>query len=185
VPRLEVRWSEHEARKPYARPFGVSFVDDEGSVLGGVAVSGADLLYYRQFQTAVLALAGEMFWHAGVDAARDPQRAWLDVVAGLLPPAGDLKISPESTFDAGAGRVFGFTVLRDDAPVATVDAPTILEYQEFQAVIAHQTGRLFRDPDVESVTEPLARRAAWDRVLRRLVRRPERGEAMAEVWPWR
>ena len=25
---IQVRWSEHEARKPYARPFGVSFLDD-------------------------------------------------------------------------------------------------------------------------------------------------------------
>ena len=66
MPAISVRWSEQEARKPYARPFMVSFTDDAGEPSGAVAVSGADLLYYRQFQTAVLALAGELF----VDAER-------------------------------------------------------------------------------------------------------------------
>jgi len=185
MPRLGIRWSEHEAVKPYARPFGVSFIDDDETVLGGVAVSGADLLYYRQFKVAVLALAGELFGDVGVDPAPDPQRAWLDRIAELLPNAGDLEIAPESTFDPNAGRVFRFSVLRDGHPVATVDAPTLLEYQDFQAVIAHQTGRLFREPGVEEVEEPRPRQVAWEQTLRRLMRRPERSDAIAEVWPWR
>jgi len=47
MPAITVRWSEQEARKPYARPFMVSFAGDDGEVIGSVAVSGADLLYHR------------------------------------------------------------------------------------------------------------------------------------------
>jgi hypothetical protein len=50
MPAISVRWSEQEARKPYARPFMVSFTDDAGGSLGAVAVSGSDLLYHRQFR---------------------------------------------------------------------------------------------------------------------------------------
>ena len=51
---------------------------------GSVALNGADLLYYTQFQTAVLSLAGELFVDAAVEASPDPQHAWLDRI-GLLP----------------------------------------------------------------------------------------------------
>jgi hypothetical protein len=185
VPRLQVRWSEHEARKPYARPFGVTFVDDSGTSLGGVAVSGADLLYYQQFKGAVLALTGEIFGDAVVDAAADQQRAWLDVITLLTPAAGELTVAPASNFDSEHGRIFRFTVARDGAQIGSVDAATLLEYQEFQAAVAHQSGLLYRAPDVEAVEGATERHLAWERALRHLVSRPESSEAMAESWPWR
>ena len=103
---IRVRWSELEARKPYARPFMVTFVGDEGSDVGSVALNGADLTYYTHFQTAVLALAGELFVDPAVEEAADPQRAWLDRIAGLLPPLGEISIAPgrrsTSTRDASS-----------------------------------------------------------------------------------
>ena len=94
MPALSIRWSEQEARKPYARPFMVSFTDDAGEPAGAVAVSGADLLYYHQFQIAVLALAGELFADAGVDSQTDPQAAWLERLSGLLPAVESLELHP-------------------------------------------------------------------------------------------
>lgn len=185
MPQLRVRWSEHEARKPYARPFGVSFDDDDGTPLGGVAVSGADLLYYRQFKAAVLALTGELFADPDADSAADQQRAWLDRVAALIPTTGTLQVTPESTFDSERGRTFGFAVLRDGSRVAVVDAATLLEYQEFQAALAHQSGSLFRQLEVEATGEPETRQLTWERALRRMVARPGPLEAMADAWPWR
>ena len=67
---------------------------------------------------------------------------------------------------------------------ASVDAATLLEYQDLQAVLAHQTGCLFRDPDVEAVEDAGARRRAWVAVLRLRVSRPDAGEAMSETWQW-
>ena len=185
MPRLQIRWSEHEASKPYARPFGVSFLDDDGGAVGGVAVSGADLLYYRQFKAAVLALGGELFGETGVDAADDQQRAWLDVVGSIIPTVLDLHVVPASTFDPDRGRIFRFDVTRDGARVAAVDAATLLDYQEFQAAVAHQSGLLFRAQDVEAERDPRGREAAWERTLRTVVARPHPNDAMAEHWPWR
>ena len=185
MPRLEVRWSEHEARKPYARPFGVSFVGDDGSSLGSVAVSGADLLYYRQFQAAVLALSGELFEDHPLRDSGDPQRAWLDRIAGVLPASPWFEAAMSSTFDHERGRVFHCEISLDADGAATVDAHTLLDYQEFQAALAHQTGRLYRDMSVEDVDDPHRRHAAWLRRLRDCVRRPQPGEAMAPEWPWR
>jgi hypothetical protein len=185
VARLRIRWSEHEARKPYARPFGVSFDDEAGAPLGGVALSGADLLYYRQFKAAVLALTGELFADSAVDSAADQQRAWLDTLAGLLPAAGAPRIRPASSFDGERGRIFSFMVALDGTDVASVEAATLMEYQEFQAALAHQAGVLFRTPEVEAVEEPAQRGLAWERELRDLVSRPDAAEAMAETWPWR
>jgi hypothetical protein len=183
MPDLSVRWSETEARKPYARPFMVTFLDDDGGALGSIAVSGADLLYYRQFQAAVLGLAGELFSDAAVDVAADPQRVWLDRVARLLPDAGLAGVTPCSSFDEHEGRRFMFSVVCG-AGSARVDAPSLLEYQEFQAVIAHQTGCLFRDPDVEAVEDPQARQAAWIAGLRGRTARPDPAEALTATWPW-
>ena len=182
---LQIRWSEHEARKPYARPFMVSFVADDGTVLGSVAVSGADLLYLRQFQAAVLALTGELFLDDSLSTAPDPQRAWLDRIATLLPPLGEFTVLPESAFDEHRGRAFHFSVRVEGRERCTVDAATLLEYQDFQATLAHQAGALHRDDSVESVDDVNARAAAWIHVLRRRVQRPEPGEAMSEAWPWR
>jgi hypothetical protein len=185
MPEITVRWSETEARKPYARPFMVTFLNDRGGALGSIAVSGADLLYYRQFQAAVLGLAGELFSDTEVDAAADPQRAWLDRVARLLPDAGTVEVTPVSSFDEQQGRRFKFVVVCSGAGGARIDAPSLLEYQEFQAVVAHQTGRLFRDPAVEAVDDPRVRQAAWIAGLRVRTARPDPAEAMTAAWPWR
>jgi len=185
VATLRLRWSEHEARKPYARPFMVSFVDDSGSDLGSVALNGSDLLYWSQFGAAVAALSGELFVFDSVDSAADPQRAWLERLAPLLPAADAISVTPRSTFDHERGRVFGFAVAGDGAAEAVVDAPTLLEYQEFQAALVHQTGRLLRVPSVEAIDDGAPRRRAWLQWLRRVVVRPASDEAMTATWPWR
>jgi hypothetical protein len=182
---LRLRWSEHEARKPYARPFMVSFVDDAGTALGSVALNGSDLLYCRQFVSAVAGLCGELFLLESVDAAPDPQRAWLEMLAPLLPATDVTGVTPRSTFDHQTGRVFGFEVVCADGSSALVDASTLLEYQDFQAALAHQTGRLLRIATVEEIDDPAHRRQAWLLWLRDVVARPTPDEAMAAVWPWR
>ncbi|MFN2569737.1 MAG: hypothetical protein ABR564_09085 [Candidatus Dormibacteria bacterium] len=184
-PRITVRWSEHEARKSYARPFGVTFQDQTGVGLGSIAVSGADLLYYRQFQAASLTLAGELFRDPRVEASGDPQRAWLDVLAGILPAAVDLEVLPRSEFDQAAGRLFRFTLSRAGEPLGTVDAALVLSYQDFQAAVAHGAGALYRNASVEAVADPVARQAAWSSQLTGLLQRPSPADAMAESWPWR
>jgi hypothetical protein len=185
VATLRLRWSEHEARKPYARPFMVSFVDDAGTALGSVALNGSDLLYCRQFGAAVAALSGELFLFDGVDSAADPQHVWLETLTSLMPSAAVTQVTPRSTFDIQSGRVFGFEVACAGGTAAVVDAPTLLEYQEFQAALAHQTGRLLRVAAVEEVDEAAPRRRAWLLWLRDVVARPAPEEAMAAQWPWR
>jgi len=185
VPGLHIRWSEHEARKPYARPFGVTFLDDNGASVGSVAVNGADLLYYRQFQAAVLHLAGELFVDEAVDGAVDPQRAWLDVIGATLPAVARIDVTPVSSFEEHSGRVFEFGVAVAADRTVRVNAATLLEYQELQAVVAHQAGRLYRSPNVEAVDDPLQRHLAWMAELRAFVRRPDSADAMSEAWPWR
>ena len=182
---LQIRWSAPEARKPYARPFGVSFFDDADQPLGGIAVSGADLLYYRQFKAAVLSLSGELFALEQVEQHQDQQRAWLDELESLLPAVGSLEVSARSDFDHERGRVFGFDIACDGERLATVDSATLLEYQELQAALAHQSGRLYRNREVESVNEPSRRALLWERSLRTVLARPDRSEAIAESWPWR
>jgi hypothetical protein len=184
MPSIRVRWSESEARKPYARPFMVTFSGDDGTDVGSVALNGADLLYYTQFQTAVLSLAGELFVDADVEASPDPQHAWLDRIAGLLPQIGAITITPRSTFDDNQGRVFRLVVNTDRGGAAIVDASGLLEYQEVQAVLAHQTGGLYRDLGIEGVEDAADRRRVWIGALRRLVSRPDPGEAMNEAWHW-
>jgi hypothetical protein len=182
---LRLRWSEHEARKPYARPFMVSFVDDDGEVLGSIALNGPDLLYWRQFGGAVAALSGELFVYDAVDSAADPQRAWLEILTPLLPLADAMHISPRSTFDHERGRIFGFVVGGAGVAEAIVDGPTLLEYQDFQAALAHQTGRLLRVASVEELEDAGRRRRAWIRWLGEVVDRPGPDEAMTVTWPWR
>jgi len=185
MPRIQIRWSEHEARKPYARPFGVSFLADDGSSVGSVAVNGSDLLYYRQFQAVVLQLAGELFVDERVDSATDPQRAWLDAVGEVLPKVSRIGVTPESSFSESDGRAFELSVALDGGLTVRVNAATLLEYQEFQAAVAHQSGRLYRNRTVEAVDDPLQRHLAWMTTLRECVQRPDSSEAMAEAWPWR
>jgi hypothetical protein len=185
VATLRLRWSEHEARKPYARPFMVSFVDDGGADLGSVALNGSDLLYWRQFGAAVAALSGELFVLDAIDAAPDPQRAWLETLTPLLPRATTMRITPRSTFDHERGRIFGFVVSGVGGADAVVDGPTLLEYQDFQAALVHQTGNLLRVPTVEELDDAGPRRRAWITWLVDVVDRPGPDEAMTAVWPWR
>ena len=183
MPELSIRWSEHEARKPYARPFGVTFIDEAGDMAGSVAASGSELLYLRHFQMAVLTLAGELFEPAR--DGEDPQRAWLDHLSALLPALAEWRALPVSAFDAQAGRVFSFSVQFEGCGPCLLDAAALADYQEFQAAVAHQTGRLFRDHSVEDIADANARHAAWWRVLRARVDRPAEDERVAESWPWR
>lgn len=182
---LRLRWSEHEARKPYARPFMVSFVADDGDDLGSIALNGSDLLYWRQFGAAVAALSGELFLLDNIDSAADPQRAWLQTLTPLLPRADAIRVTPRSTFDHERGRIFGFVVAGAGGAEAVVDGPTLLEYQDFQAALAHQTGSLLRVSGVEELDDAAPRRRAWMSWLREVVERPGADEAMTAAWPWR
>ena len=185
MPSLRIRWSESEARKPYARPFMVSFIGDGGASLGAVALSGADLLYYRQFQAAVLALSGELFVDPKVDADADPQRAWLDELSGLLPSIATLSLRPTSTFDHERGRIFRVEATIPGHPeTVPLEASAVLEYQDLQAALAHQSGRLYRNGDVEAVADPSDRHRVWLAALGRLLERPGEDEAMTVDWPW-
>ncbi|MGA7989745.1 MAG: hypothetical protein WCB51_15250 [Candidatus Dormiibacterota bacterium] len=161
----------------------VTFVSDDGTDIGSVALNGADLLYYTHFQTAVLSLAGELFVDTAVEASADPQRAWLDRVAGMIPALGEITITSKSSFDDHQGRVFRL-VVTSEGRTASADAAALLEYQDFQAVLAHQTGCLFRDTAVEDVADVDARRRAWLGAIRMRFRRPDAGEAMSETWQW-
>jgi hypothetical protein len=163
----------------------VSFVGDDGVDLGSVAVNGSDLLYWRQFGAAVAALSGELFVLDAVDSAPDPQRAWLETLAPLLPAATAIHITPRSTFDHERGRIFGFVVSGAGDAEAVVDGPTLLEYQDFQAALVHQTGSLLRLHSVEELHDAGPRRRAWISWLRDVVERPSADEAMAPEWPWR
>lgn len=189
MPGFSIRWSALEARKPYASPFGVMFVDDAGNGLGGIAVNGQDLLYYSQFQQAVLRLAGELFSVDEVDAAPDPQRAWLDRLGSQLPGLSAVVVRPESYFDENAHeRRFRFLVsgeaTADLGAETFVAAATLSDYQELQAALAHLTGHLYRDPVIEAVADPGLRRLEWTAALRRLVQRPGADDRLAEDWPW-
>lgn len=186
---FSVRWSALEARKPYASPFGVMFVDDAGNGLGGIAVNGQDLLFYSQFQQAVLRLAGELFSVDEVDAAPDPQRAWLDRLGSKLPALSAVVVRPESYLDESAHeRRFRFLIdggaARDLGAEIFVAAATLSDYQVLQAALAHLTGHLYRDPLIEAVADPELRRLEWTAALRRMVQRPGADDRLAEEWPW-
>jgi hypothetical protein len=182
--RLAVRWSEAEAGKPYARPFMVTFVDGGGDAAASIAVSGSDLLYYRQFQAAVLALAGELFHDDSVESSGDPQRAWLDRLGATIVTIDDVGVVPESKFDEHHGRAFTFRVESAGKRPAHVDARTLTDYQELQAALAHQSGCLFRDRLVETIDDAQQRSAAWVASLRLRLARPAPDEAVAAVRPW-
>jgi hypothetical protein len=186
MPTISVRWSAQEARKPYARPFMVSFTDDAGEPAGAVAVSGADLLYYHQFQIAVLALAGELFADVDVDSQTDPQAAWLERLSDLLPALESLELHPVSTFDHERGRVFHIEArVPGSSEPARLEAPTVFQYQELQALLAHQTGCLYRDRAIESIADAGERQRVWMNVLGSSLDRPDEDEAMTGAWPWR
>ena len=186
MPRISVRWSQQEARKPYARPFMVTFWDDAGATVGAVAVSGADLLYHRQFQVAVLALAGELLVDPDVVSEADPQAAWLERLATLLPAIASLELHPVSSFDHERGRTFHVeATIPGGGEPARLEAATVLEYQELQATLAHQTGGLYRNPAIEAIDDPAARQRAWLDALNSLLDRPGADDAISPTWPWR
>lgn len=158
---LSVRWNPHEAAKPYARPFGVDLDPGQGGPEGMVAVNGAELLYLRHFQIAVLRLTGGLYRDAQVEAAADPQRAWLDQLARLLPALELTALTAHSTFDEHAGRLHHFSAPVPGCPWLALEAAQLAEYQDCQAVLAHQTGRLYRNPEVEALAEQGPRQSAW------------------------
>jgi hypothetical protein len=170
--RYEIRWSQLEARKPYARPFGVFFADDKGLSPVGLAVDGADLLFYEQFRVAVLAMLGEIFSEPRAEASEDVQRAWLDVISELLPDAALESITPIDAQDELRGMHYRFVVrlVGVDDP-ARLEAEQVLDYQLFQAIVAHQTGRVLRDPGVEGVADSAARRRLWAQRVHGLLQR--------------
>ncbi|MFN2452568.1 MAG: hypothetical protein ABR541_09475 [Candidatus Dormibacteria bacterium] len=158
---VSIRWNSLEASKPYARPFGVGLDGSSADPEGMVAVNGAELMYLRHFQIAVLRLTGRLFHDAGVEGSADPQRAWLDRLAALLPPLPLREVAAASRFDDQTGRLHHFRPGVPDCPWAEVEAAQLVEYQDFQAALAHQTGRLYRDPAIEAIDEPARRQAAW------------------------
>lgn len=185
MPGLRVRWTESEARRPYGRPFAVTFHDDAGETVGRISLGGADLLYYRQFQAAVLTQGGELFRDRAIDGGDDPQRAWLDRLAELMPPARSLTLRPATRFHEDRGRIFHLEAHEAGELIGLIEAPLVLDYQEFQAALAHQTGRLFRSLDVETVEMPSRRQARWLDVIAAMAERPGEEDAMGAHWPWR
>ena len=185
MPEISIRWSEHEATKPYARPFAVRFHGDGGALLGAVATSGADLLYYRQFQLAVLSLCGELYRESAVETHADPQRAWLDRLGTLLPAVPEtLRLQPVSTFDHDQGRAFHVETVGLDAAVH-LPPGAVIDYQEFQATLAHRSGHLFRDAGLEGEDDTAKRQALWLDRVETMLERPRDPDLMAEIWPWR
>jgi hypothetical protein len=184
VAQLKVRWSEHEARKDYARPFGVGFLDDNGDQITAIAVNGRELLYYRDFQAAVLTLLGELFLHPDVEAGDQPQVAWLEIVASLLPAFEEPSLAATSTFDNYEGRTVQVDVRSRGETLTTVAAAAVFDFQEFQAVVAHQSGHLLRLPDIESVTDDLTRSRAWTRWVADHMEALDEELAVVSDWPW-
>lgn len=160
--RLEIRWSELEAKKPYARPFAVLVQGDQAAQPVMVAMNGTDLLFYRQFQKAVLTLAGALFSDADIDAAEDPQRAWLNALEAAMPQLATFRIRPISEFDPAQGRQFNFELRGEPGNIiAMLSADALLEYQNFQAELAHQSGLLYRAPEIEDIGDPAERQRKW------------------------
>lgn len=172
---LELRWSALESRKAHARPFGVVFVEP-GRPPRGLTLTGAELLFYGAFRTAVLEMLGELVDDPDAEAAPDPQRAWLDRLARLLPEATLDAVTPLDHQDELYGMQYRFalTIAGGEGGPPVVDAGTLLDYQLLQAVVAHQTGALLRVADVESIDDPALRRAAWIDAIRPLLRPVDR-----------
>ena len=181
---IAVRWSMHEARKPYARPLGVSFVNG-GDVVASLAVSGAELVYYTQFQATVLTRVGELFRQPAVEEAAQPQRSWLDHLATVLPAAPTFRVAAQSIFSEEHGRHFRFALLGTGWGWTDIDAATLVDYQEFQAAVAHQTGLLYRDETVEAIDDDARRRQEWLTAVAQVLDRPHIDDRAAEEWPWR
>lgn len=182
---FSLRWSALEAPKPYASPFGVLFLDDTGAGIGGIAVNGPDLVYYRQFQGAVLRLAGEVFSVARVERSPDPQREWLDVLADKMAGLDSLQLRAATYYDEQAHeRRFRFSMLGEGGEECHVGAAVVTDYQELQAALAHLTGRLYRNIEIEAIDDMERRRSAWMHALRTILLRPAADDRIAAEWPW-
>ena len=184
MPSLSIRWSELEATKEYASPFAVGFLDDSGENIATIAVGGRELVYYTDFQAAVMRLLGEMFLHPEVEAAPLAQMKWLDVLSQLLPATGNVILRPVSTFDHTEGRTVRIDVIDADRPVASLAADTLLSYQEAQALIAHQSGMLFRVGEIEAIDDDPTRQRAWTAWISNRLEKMGPDYAVAG-WSWR
>ena len=159
---LAVRWSELEARKPYAKPFAVTLEEAANPTPVMVAMNGVDLIYYRQFQKSVLTLSGLLLSDPEIDGAPDPQLVWLDRLQSLLPQVITFRLHPVSEFDPNQGRQFHFELqCEPETAAARVSADALLEYQNFQAELAHQTGHLFRATEIEAIADHAERQKKW------------------------
>ena len=184
MPSLSIRWSELEATKEYASPFAVGFLDDTGDNIATIAVGGRELVYYTDFQAAVLRLLGEVFLHPEVESAPLAQMKWLDVLSQLLPVTGDIILRPVSTFDHTEGRTVRVDVIKGDRPVASLSADVLLSYQETQAVVAHQSGTLFRVGDIEAIDDDATRQRAWTAWISKRLEKMGPDYAVTG-WSWR
>jgi hypothetical protein len=184
VPNLSIRWSELEATKEYARPFAVSFNDDAGESIAAIAVNGRELIYYRDFQVAVMRLLGETFRHPHVEDAEDPQSEWLDVIGRAIPTLETITLQPTSAFDHLAGRTVHLDVMDGDVRLASLSPAIAFEYQEAQAVIAHQSGRLLRVAGIEATLDDVARQRMWMHWIGSVLQPIEPGYEIAG-WTWR
>ena len=172
--RFEVRWSHLESRTPGARPFGVIFREPMGGSAAGLTVDGADLLFYEQFRSAVLALLGTVYTEPRVETADDVQRAWLDVLSEELPLASLRELRVTDAQDESRGIHHRFTAVVSGEPWAHaegLEADQVLDYQMLQAAIAHQTGRLLRYSHIETIADPALRRRAWAQKVAPLLKR--------------
>ena len=140
----------------------------------------------RSSRRAVLSLAGELF----VDSdgrGRRPTRSARGWIASptLMPAIGAITVTPRSTFDDNQGRVFRLVdqrrgrARRHRRRLRSPRVPGAC-----RRCIAHQTGGLYRDLAIEGIEDAADRRRAWMGALRRLVSRPDPGEAMNEAWHW-
>lgn len=102
--------------------------------------------------------------------AADPQGMWLDHLATLLPLVEEDAIRVLATFDEDKGRTYRFAAGDDNGGI---HARQLLEYQEFQAAVAHKTGALYRDAVIEKISDPAERQTEWVRRLGDLLRRPD------------
>jgi hypothetical protein len=92
---------------------------------------------------------------------------------------------PASDFDEREGRRFHFRLAGEAFPWTRFSAASLLDYQEFQAALAHQTGRLHRRRAIEELADQEVRRRAWIKEVREMLERPAEDEAMSSAWPWR
>ncbi len=183
--QLHVRWSEHEAVKPYARPLGVTVSYQGTPVTGMIALNGRELVYFHAFQEALLALGGVLLPTRLLGNGETCQHAWLDAVGAACPVIRDIAVTPHSRFDHEEGRQFIFRLsFPGHAEEIEVSHTQLLEYQELQCIVAHRTGMLLRREEVEHAPSLGETRLAWEKYCSSVLEPPDPDEAMTEHWPW-